>query len=789
MRYVNLRVRAMMKFLLLFFFGIKSCFGGRQHVDKIYPGFQTSQMDWNDNHGLFLVSNNSVFGLGFFPVPDAKSFFLAIIHKDSSKPVWIANRDLPISNFDKFDFDINGNLILTSGDGVVWSTNTTGKEAIAMELRDSGNLVVIGGDGDRGGGVIWQSFSHPTNTLLPGQEFLPGMTLKSSLNHNNLSHFLEIKSGTLALYAGFSPTPQIYWSVQSETRKTNRSVTGVVHSATLVSNSWNFYDPNGNLLWQFIFSNQSDKTAFWVAVLTSDGIISFKNLQKGKTSTFEATKIPEGWCSVPQPCDPYYVCHVDNWCECPSLLSSRFNCKLQNLPSCNLSNDSVELIYVGDNVDYFAIDFVTPSLKTDLNSCKQACLKDCSCLVLFHESSSGNCFLLDQIGSFQHSGEKSHGYISYVKSLSNREENEEREEDHILIVVVIIISTMFVIFSMVYAGFLYIRRKKRLKNDCAQEGSDDDDFLDNLSGMPVRFTYSDLCLATENFTRKVGQGGFGSVYLGVLPDGTQLAVKKLEVIDHWKKEFKAEVSIIGSIHHVHLVKVKGFCSEGFHRLLVYEYMAKGSLDKWIFNINNNNQVLDWNTRFNIALGTAKGLAYLHEECEVKIIHCDIKPENVLLDDNFVAKVSDFGLAKLMNREQSLVITTLRGTRGYLAPEWLTNYAITEKSDVYSYGMVLLEIISGRKNHDSEDDSSEKSHFPSYAFKMFEEEKLEEIIDSRLEIDENDQRVNNAIKTALWCIQDEMHIRPTMTKVVQMLEGLSEVPPPPFSKPQRLVHYD
>ncbi|GKD29170.1 G-type lectin S-receptor-like serine/threonine-protein kinase SD2-5 [Tanacetum coccineum] len=152
--------------------------------------------------------------------------------------------------------------------------------------------------------------------------------------------------------------------------------------------------------------------------------------------------------------------------------------------------------------------------------------------------------------------------------------------------------------------------------------------------------------------------------------------------------------MIGSIRHHHLVKLKGFCAEVKHRLLVYEYMANGSLDRWIFG----EFLLDWDTRYNIAIGTAKGLAYLQEDCDVKIVHCDIKPENVLLDDNFLAKISDFGLAKLMTREQSHVFTTLRGTRGYLVPEWITNHAISEKSDVYSYGMVLLEIISGQKNY-------------------------------------------------------------------------------------------
>jgi serine/threonine protein kinase len=255
-------------------------------------------------------------------------------------------------------------------------------------------------------------------------------------------------------------------------------------------------------------------------------------------------------------------------------------------------------------------------------------------------------------------------------------------------------------------------------------------------------------------------------------------VKKLEGVGQGAKEFKAEVSIIGSIHHVHLVKLKGFCAEGPHRLLVYEYMARGSLDKWIFKNSENTLLLTWETRYNIAIGTAKGLAYLHEECEVRIIHCDIKPQNVLLDDNFMAKVSDFGLAKLMSREQSHVFTTLRGTRGYLAPEWITNYAISEKSDVFSYGMLLLEIIGGRKNYDQWE-GSEKAHFPSYVSRMMEEGKIREVIDQKIDIDENDESVVTALKVALWCIQDDMNLRPSMSNVVQMLEGLCQVNDPPL----------
>ena len=347
-------------------------------------------------------------------------------------------------------------------------------------------------------------------------------------------------------------------------------------------------------------------------------------------------------------------------------------------------------------------------------------------------------------------------------------------------------TTSLVVVGLLCMGLWYWQKKKRLlrsPQNLSREGnlsskydSEEDDLFQNISLGLVRFSYKDLQTATNNFSVKLGQGGFGSVYKGVLLDGTAIAVKMLEGIGQGKKEFQSEVATIGSIHHVHLVRLKGFCAKGSHRLLAYEYMANGSLDR-CFKNNGEGLVLDWETRFSIALGTAKGLAYLHEGCSVKIVHCDIKPENVLLDNNYQAKVSDFGLAKLMTREQSRVVTTIRGTRGYLAPEWVTNCAISEKSDVYSFGMVLLEIIGGRRNFNPED-NSEKAYFPCFALKMMEEGELKKIVDSKLKIEEDDERVYTAIKVALWCIQGNMSQRPSMAKVVQMLEGSRVVPQPP-----------
>ncbi|XP_010254431.1 PREDICTED: G-type lectin S-receptor-like serine/threonine-protein kinase SD2-5 isoform X2 [Nelumbo nucifera] len=706
---------------------------------------------------------------------DVTLFLLAIQHTLSLKTVWTANRGSPVGNSDKFVFGDDGNAHLESGRGMVWSTETAGKGVVSMELQDSGNLVLL----DKDGNPLWQSFSHPTDTLLSGQDFSKGMKLISNPDSNNLSYHLEINSGDLVLYADFQ-TPQPYWSMAEE-KIVNKN--GEVSSATIISNSWRFYDQNRTLLSQYIFSDNTDPNITWAAMLDNHGAILFSILQKG-SSTTPAKRIPQSWCSTPGNCDPYNICSNGNRCQCPAVLSSR-GCKLGNFSPCNSSEDSVELIKVGEGLNYFALQFVSPFSGYDLNGCKDACLSNCSCLALFFKNSSGKCFLFDQIGSLQQSDQSSTGYISYIKAPRNGNQGQNpsgggrsSSRKTILIVVIIAVATVLVIIGLAYLGSRYIRKKKTLQ-PTPQESSEEDNFLEGLSGMPIRFSYKDLQVATNNFSVKLGQGGFGSVYQGVLPDGTRLAVKKLEGIGQGKKEFRAEVSIIGSIHHVHLVRIKGFCAEGIHRLLAYEYMAKGSLDRWIFKNNRDEHMLDWETRFNIALGTAKGLAYLHEDCDVKIVHCDIKPENVLLDDNFLAKVSDFGLAKLMTREQSHVFTTLRGTRGYLAPEWITNYAISEKSDVYSYGMVLLEIIGGRKNFDPAE-NSEKSHFPSYAFKMMEEGKLKEILDSKLRVEEGDERVPTAIKVALWCIQDDMHLRPSMAKVVQMLEGLCVVPLPPTS---------
>ena len=207
----------------------------------------------------------------------------------------------------------------------------------------------------------------------------------------------------------------------------------------------------------------------------------------------------------------------------------------------------------------------------------------------------------------------------------------------------------------------------------------EENYLDHVTGMPTSYSYDDLQAMTENFGKELGVGGFGTVFEGTLFDGTKVAVKRLDGLRQIKKSFLAEVETIGGIHHFNLVRLIGFCAEKSYRLLVYEYMSNGSLDRWVFD-KNPEALLDWQHRKKIILDIARGLTYLHEDCRQKIVHLDIKPQNILLDETFNAKVSDFGLSKLVDRDQSQVVTTMRGTPGYMAPEWLSS-VITEKVDV------------------------------------------------------------------------------------------------------------
>jgi len=273
-----------MEVVFLFFvavFGLPGPGSCSTQSTRVSPGFQGTQMNFIDNGGLFLLSNDSSFAFGFVNngPQDSTSFTLAVVHQATATVVWTANRGRPVTHSDNFVFGDDGNAYLQSGGATVWSTGSANKGVVGMELRDTGNLVLLS-SANSSSDPVWQSFSYPTDTLLSGQRFSQGMKLVSKPNANNLSYSLEIGAGDMMLYAGFRH-PQPYWSMQQEKRKIKNAFRGEIYSAVLNSSSWNVYDQNQSLLSQFVAGgDSSDSSVVWAVVLGSDGFLSFYSLQK-----------------------------------------------------------------------------------------------------------------------------------------------------------------------------------------------------------------------------------------------------------------------------------------------------------------------------------------------------------------------------------------------------------------------------------------------------------------------------------------------------------------------------
>ncbi|XP_065636645.1 LEAF RUST 10 DISEASE-RESISTANCE LOCUS RECEPTOR-LIKE PROTEIN KINASE-like 2.2 isoform X1 [Quercus suber] len=329
----------------------------------------------------------------------------------------------------------------------------------------------------------------------------------------------------------------------------------------------------------------------------------------------------------------------------------------------------------------------------------------------------------------------------------------------------------------VVAFLIYKWRRRNLSMYDAIE-----DFLQSHNNlMPIRYSYPEIRKMTDGFTEKLGEGGFATVFKGKLRSGHLVAIKMLDTSKANGQDFISEVATIGRIHHTNVVQLIGFCVEGPKRALIYEFMPNGSLDKYIFS-QEGSIPLSIEKIYEISLGVGRGIEYLHQGCDMQILHFDIKPHNILLDENFIPKVSDFGLAKLYPPDDSIVfLTAARGTLGYMAPELFYKNigGISYKADVYSFGMLLLEMASKRKNFNAFADHSSQIYFPTWVYDQVYEENdivMEDATKGEKE------KIKKMIKVALWCIQMKPSDRPSMNKVVEMLEGeveCSQMPSKPF----------
>ncbi|XP_002277406.2 G-type lectin S-receptor-like serine/threonine-protein kinase SD2-5 [Vitis vinifera] len=745
---------------------------------------------------VVLLRQQSIsFVCGFYCVEACNSYLFSIVAVGggNSSVVWSANRNYPVKENATLQLTVDGGLVLQDSDGTqVWSTNGSGNSILGMNLTEAGNLVLLGNKG----ALAWQSFDHPSDVLLVRQCLNEGQTLIASSSGdiwNQGQYYATLTSD--AGFAVFIDADQakllMYYKLVPDNRSSNS--TGLNYAelqqhgflvnlgTSQVTSGRNSYE----------HSAQSD-----VKYMRLDFDGHLRIYQHSDTTGLRVIVdlITEdlGDCQYPLRCGEYGVCKADQYCSCPEgedgvqYFQTDHGCSRITPLSCE---PSLHHLLEVKNATYFNTidsDAAYPGIK-DMDMCKQACLQNCSCGGAFfryeNNVSDGYCFMPSKILSIREGHIPNYNFTSatfikvqinfvapsLVPAAKTTRENfpptpSSGDGANIAAIVVGASIVPLITFCLVVVTILATLRR----TSTVEEG--EDYTIDQVPGMPVKFLYEDLRVATEDFKERVGSGGFGSVFKGLLADGTRIAVKRLDRIEQGMREFLAEVKTIGSLHHFNLVRLIGFCAEKSNRLLVFEYMCNGSLDNWIF-YGCQRPCLDWETRKRIILDIAKGLAYLHEECRHRIVHLDIKPQNILLDENFNAKVSDFGLSELIGRDESQVFTTMRGTPGYLAPEW-SQPKVTVKVDIYSFGIVLLEIVTGRRNVDCTREES-NSQMLRVLQKKAEEERLIEIVENLEEMKDHGEVVR-MIRIGAWCLQDDPTRRPPMSVVVKVLEGVMEV---------------
>jgi hypothetical protein len=751
-----------------------------------------------------LVSPNGRYALGFFETGSESNWYMGIWFNTVPKftSAWVANRDNPIKqNTTSLELTIShdGNLVILDrpGNTIIWSSQATitTTDTIAV-LLNSGNLILQ--SSSNSSEILWQSFDYPTDTFLPGAKL--GWDKVTGLNRRLVSwknlvdpatglYREELDPGGVDQYLLTRLNSSVpYWSSGAWNGKyfalMPEMSSGYFVNFTFVANDQEKYFMYASYDESMIIRNYLDtsgqaKTIVWL---------------ESSQSWMMVFAQPKAHCDVHAACGPSSICNDNALPSCSCMkgfavrsprdweLDDRTGGCLRNTPldcSNRSSTSSTDRFY---SMTCVKLPQNYHSMQTTASSgeCAQVCLSDCSCTA--YSFGNGGCFIwhneLLNTRQIQCSDTSSaDGGTLYLRLAAKEFLTQKAIRRGVIFGVIfgVSIAALGLLAAVLILLLLIWRRNRRkFSGGILNKGQ-------GGNGIAT-FRYVDLQRATESFSEKLGGGSFGCVFKGSLSDSTAIAVKRLDHAYQGEKQFRAEVSSIGIIHHINLVRLLGFCCEGSRTLLVYEHMPNRSLDLHLFQ---SNATMPWHTRYQIALGVARGLAYLHGSCQDCIIHCDIKPENILLDASFAPKIADFGMAKLLERDFSRVLTTVRGTAGYLAPEWISGVAITAKVDVYSYGMVLLEIISGRRNSSAPCSCGADYgvYFPVHAAcKLLEGgPSIGSLVDRTLHGDVNLDEAERACKVACWCIQDNEFDRPAMGEVVQILEGLAEVSVPPMPR--------
>ncbi|KAL4387662.1 hypothetical protein GQ457_09G004650 [Hibiscus cannabinus] len=720
------------------------------------------------------VSPSCDFAFGFHQLENNTDLFLLAIwyYKIPSRTiVWYANGDKPAPTRSKAELTADRGLVLSDPQGrLLWrSVFATGDIAFAR-INDTGNLVVYGSGSEQ----LWESFKNPTDTLLPTQVIRRGGVLSSRHKKSNFSkgrfQFRLLADGN-----------------------------AVLNTINMESNlSYSAYYISGT----FDEANSSNSDYYHRVTLHFDGVLTLSRYPKNVTGSNRnwsvSTTIPDNICTTrfvkygSGTCGYNSICTLKAdkrpQCNCPPGYSlsdaddEYGNCQADFVQGCEADapssrGDLYDLVEL-QNTDWQGSDYEVIS-PCNVNDCKAYCSQDCLCIVAVYKK--GECFkkTLPLPYGRQDVQVNTIAFVK-VRKAEFAPKNppiistlyEKRYQNSLMILISVLLgSSVFVNFVLCLGSSFLYHRKIKINHS-------------NKNGIQSSlryFNYKELEEATNGFKEELGRGSFGIVYKGIIKtcseDPTQVAVKKLDrVVQDTDKEFRTEVSVIAQTHHRNLVKLLGYCDEGQSRMLVYEYLSNGTLASILFG----DLKPSWNQRAQIAVGIARGLCYLHEECSPQIIHFDIKPQNILLDDYYDARISDFGLSKLLGIDQSCTNTDIRGTKGYVAPEWFKTVPITVKVDVYSFGVLLLEIICCRRNVLMDVGEEEKAILTDWACDCFSEGTVDALVENDTEALGDKMKLERFVMVALWCIQENISLRPNMKKVLLMLEEIILVPalPPP-----------
>ncbi|KAL7262243.1 hypothetical protein ACSBR1_000590 [Camellia fascicularis] len=752
-----------------------------------------------------LISPNGVFSAGFYPV-GINAYCFAIWYREplydsSYTPVWMANRNQPVNGrLSKLTLLKNGNLILTDADQfIVWATETKSPSSVQLLLNDNGNLVLLTSERS----ILWQSFQSPTDTLLPYQPLTRNTKLVSSRSQTNYSSgfyklFFDDENILRLVYDGpdlssmYWPDP---WLISWQAGRSSYN-----SSRIAVFNSSGHFKSTDDFQFTAVDSGIGIQRRL---TMDHDGNIRMYSLDE-KSKIWNVT-----WQAKSQPCKIHGICGPNSLCTyVPHEKSGRrcscipgykiknetdqsLGCEPNFSLSCNHSEFGFLLL---PHVEFYGYDKGSYENYT-FKRCANECLQSCNCYGFQYRFDQGSHFYNCFRKTLLFNGYRAPSFLdlTYIKlpkasipfyerhvqgfnsnwshPLSSQLDRSYKKfkENGTLQFMVWFASAVGVVEIICICLVLYLLYRNH-QNSSATTRS----YLQVATGFR-KFTYNELKKATRNFGEEIGRGSGGVVYKGVLSDHRVAAIKRLNEANQGEDEFLAEVSTIGKVNHMNLIEVWGYCVDGKRRLLVYEYMERGSLAE---NLTSN--TLDWEKRFHIAVGSAKGLSYLHDECLEWVLHCDVKPQNILLDSNYQPKVADFGLSKLLNRGdgQNSGFSRVRGTRGYMAPEWIFNFQITSKVDVYSYGVVVLEMVTGKSpmivphTSDNSEEMEQRGLVKWVRQKMNEnvskELWLEEIIDPLMKDRYDACKMEILVEVALQCAEEDKDARPTMSQVVQRL---------------------